>query len=113
MQDTDSGELEALKSREILEEQVARQRQIIDHYESFVELLTREPSAGATIDNPFVSDKTPASAYDPPENIFAPLFTAINNVVQTPQYQPIGATPRFPSRSRVRVPFTARIENQR
>ena len=42
VQDTDSGELSALRSRiQILEEQVARQRQIIDHYESFVELLTR------------------------------------------------------------------------
>ena len=66
--DTDSGELEALRSRvKILEEQVARQRQIIDHYESFVELLTRENrQLEQTIDNPFVSDKTPASAYDPP-----------------------------------------------
>ena len=43
VQDTDSGDLSALRSRvQILEEQVARQRQIIDHYESFVELLTRE-----------------------------------------------------------------------
>ena len=68
VQDTDSGELEALRSRvKILEEQVARQRQIIDHYESFVELLTRENrQLEQTIDNPFVSDKTPASAYDPP-----------------------------------------------
>ena len=68
VQDTDSGELEALRSRvKILEEQVARQRQIIDHYESFVELLTRENrQLQQTIDNPFVSDKTPASAYDPP-----------------------------------------------
>lgn len=68
VQDTDSGELEALRSRiQILEEQVARQRQIIDHYESFVELLTRENrQLQQTIDNPFVSDKTPASAYDPP-----------------------------------------------
>ena len=68
VQDTDSGELEALRSRvQILEEQVARQRQIIDHYESFVELLTRENrQLEQTIDNPFVSDKTPASAYDPP-----------------------------------------------
>ena len=67
-QDTDSGELSALRSRvQILEEQVARQRQIIDHYESFVELLTRENrQLQQTIDNPFVSDKTPASAYDPP-----------------------------------------------
>ena len=66
--DTDSGELSALRSRvQILEEQVARQRQIIDHYESFVELLTRENrQLEQTIDNPFVSDKTPASAYDPP-----------------------------------------------
>ena len=66
--DTYSGELEALRSRvKILEEQVARQRQIIDHYESFVELLTRENrQLEQTIDNPFVSDKTPASAYDPP-----------------------------------------------
>ena len=66
--DTDSGELEALRSRvKILEEQVARQRQIIDHYESFVELLTRENrQLQQTIDTPFVSDKTPASAYDPP-----------------------------------------------
>lgn len=66
--DTDSGELSALRSRiQILEEQVARQRQIIDHYESFVELLTRENrQLQQTIDNPFVSDKTPASAYDPP-----------------------------------------------
>ena len=64
--DTDSGELSALRSRvQILEEQVARQRQIIDHYESFVELLTRENrQLEQTIDNPFVSDKTPASAYD-------------------------------------------------
>ena len=68
VQDTDSGELEALRSRiQILEEQVARQRQIIDHYESFVELLTRENrQLQQTIDTPFVSDKTPASAYDPP-----------------------------------------------
>ena len=68
VQDTDSGELEALRSRvQILEEQVARQRQIIDHYESFVELLTRENrQLQQTIDNPFVSDKTPASAYDSP-----------------------------------------------
>ena len=68
VQDTDSGELEALRSRiQILEEQVARQRQIIDHYESFVELLTRENrQLEQTIDNPFVSDKTPASAYNPP-----------------------------------------------
>ena len=68
VQDTDSGELESLRSRiQILEEQVARQRQIIDHYESFVELLTRENrQLEQTIDNPFVSDKTPASAYDPP-----------------------------------------------
>ena len=68
VQDTDSGELSALRSRvQILEEQVARQRQIIDHYESFVELLTREnPQLQQTIDTPFVSDKTPASAYDPP-----------------------------------------------
>ena len=68
VQDTDSGELSALRSRvKILEEQVARQRQIIDHYESFVELLTRENrQLQQTIDNPFVSDKTPASAYDPP-----------------------------------------------
>lgn len=68
VQDTDSGELEALKNRvKLLEEQVARQRQIIDHYESFVELLTRENrQLEQTIDNPFVSDKTPASAYDPP-----------------------------------------------
>lgn len=68
VQDTDSGELSALRSRvQILEEQVARQRQIIDHYESFVELLTRENrQLEQTIDNPFVSDKTPASAYDPP-----------------------------------------------
>ena len=68
VQDTDSGELEALRSRiKILEEQVARQRQIIDHYESFVELLTRENrQLEQTIDNPFVSDNTPASAYDPP-----------------------------------------------
>ena len=68
VQDTDSGELEALRSRvKILEEQVARQRQIIDHYESFVELLTRENrQLEQTIDTPFVSDKTPASAYDPP-----------------------------------------------
>ena len=68
VQDTDSGELEVLRSRvQILEEQVARQRQIIDHYESFVELLTRENrQLEQTIDNPFVSDKTPASAYDPP-----------------------------------------------
>lgn len=68
VQDTDSGELSALRSRvKILEEQVARQRQIIDHYESFVELLTRENrQLEQTIDNPFVSDKTPASAYDPP-----------------------------------------------
>lgn len=66
--DTDSGELSALRSRvKILEEQVARQRQIIDHYESFVELLTRENrQLQKTIDTPFVSDKTPASAYDPP-----------------------------------------------
>ena len=66
--DTYSGELEALRSRvKILEEQVARQRQIIDHYESFVELLTRENrQLQQTIDTPFVSDKTPASAYDPP-----------------------------------------------
>jgi hypothetical protein len=68
VQDSDSGELEALKNRvKLLEEQVARQRQIIDHYESFVELLTRENrQLEQTIDNPFVSDKTPASAYDPP-----------------------------------------------
>ena len=68
VQDTDSGELEALKNRvKLLEEQVARQRQIIDHYESFVELLTRENcQLEKTIDTPFVSDKTPASAYDPP-----------------------------------------------
>ena len=68
VQDTDSGELSDLRSRvQILEEQVARQRQIIDHYESFVELLTRENrQLEQTIDNPFVSDKTPASAYDPP-----------------------------------------------
>ena len=68
VQDTDSGELSALRSRvQILEEQVARQRQIIDHYESFVELLTRENrQLQQTIDTPFVSDKTPASAYDPP-----------------------------------------------
>jgi transcriptional regulator with XRE-family HTH domain len=68
VQDTDSGELEALKNRvKLLEEQVARQRQIIDHYESFVELLTRENrQLEQTIDNPFVSDKTPASAYEPP-----------------------------------------------
>ena len=68
VQDTDSGELSALRCRvKILEEQVARQRQIIDHYESFVELLTRENrQLEQTIDNPFVSDKTPASAYDPP-----------------------------------------------
>ena len=68
VQDTDSGELSALRSRvKILEEQVARQRQIIDHYESFVELLTRENrQLEQTIDNTFVSDKTPASAYDPP-----------------------------------------------
>ena len=68
VQDTDSGELSALRSRvKILEEQVARQRQIIDHYESFVELLTRENrQLQQTIDTPFVSDKTPASAYDPP-----------------------------------------------
>lgn len=68
VQDTNSGELSALRSRvQILEEQVARQRQIIDHYESFVELLTRENrQLEQTIDNPFVSDKTPASAYDPP-----------------------------------------------
>ena len=68
VQGTDSGELSALRSRvQILEEQVARQRQIIDHYESFVELLTRENrQLEQTIDNPFVSDKTPASAYDPP-----------------------------------------------
>lgn len=68
VQDTDSGELESLRSRvKILEEQVARQRQIIDHYESFVELLTRENrQLEQTIDNPFVSDKTPASAYEPP-----------------------------------------------
>ena len=68
VQDTDSGELSVLRSRvQILEEQVARQRQIIDHYESFVELLTRENrQLEQTIDNPFVSDNTPASAYDPP-----------------------------------------------
>ena len=68
VQDTDSGELSALRSRvKILEEQVARQRQIIDHYESFVELLTRENrQLQKTIDTPFVSDNTPASAYDPP-----------------------------------------------
>ena len=68
VQDTDRGELSALRSRvQILEEQVTRQRQIIDHYESFVELLTRENrQLEQTIDNPFVSDKTPASAYDPP-----------------------------------------------
>ena len=68
VQDTDSGELSALRSRvKILEEQVARQRQIIDHYESFVELLTRENrQLQQTIDTPFVSDKTPASAYDQP-----------------------------------------------
>ena len=68
VQDTDSGELSALRSRvKILEEQVARQRQIIDHYESFVELLTRENrQLQQSIDTPFVSDKTPASAYDPP-----------------------------------------------
>ena len=68
VQDTDSGELSALRSRvQILEEQVARQRQIIDHYESFVELLTRENrQLEQTIDTPFVSDNTPASAYDPP-----------------------------------------------
>lgn len=68
VEDTDSGELSALRSRvQMLEEQVARLRQIIDHYESFVELLTRENrQLEQTIDNPFVSDKTPASAYDPP-----------------------------------------------
>ena len=68
VQDTDSGEISVLRSRvKILEEQVARLRQIIDHYESFVELLTRENrQLEQTIDNPFVSDKTPASAYDPP-----------------------------------------------
>ena len=68
VQDTDSGELSALRSRvQILEEQVARQRQIIDHYESFVELaLSENRQLEQTIDNPFVSDKTPASAYDPP-----------------------------------------------
>ena len=68
VQDTDSGELSALRSRvKILEEQVARQRQIIDHYESFVELaLSENRQLQQTIDNPFVSDKTPASAYDPP-----------------------------------------------
>ena len=68
VQDTDSGELSALRSRvQILEDQVARQRQIIDHYESFVELLTRENrQLEQTIDTPFVSDKTPACAYDPP-----------------------------------------------
>ena len=68
VQDTDSGELSALRSRvQILEEQVARQRQIIDHYETFVELaLSENRQLEQTIDNPFVSDKTPASAYDPP-----------------------------------------------
>ena len=68
VQDTDSGELSALRSRvQILEEQVARQRQIIDHYESFVELLTRENrQLEQTIDTPFVSDNTTASVYDPP-----------------------------------------------
>jgi hypothetical protein len=68
VQDTDSGELEALKNRvKLLEEQVARQRQIIDHYETFVELaLSENRQLKQTIDNPFVSDKTPASAYDPP-----------------------------------------------
>ena len=68
VQDTDSGELEALKNRvKLLEEQVARQRQIIDHYETFVELaLSENRQLEQTIDNPFVSDKTPASAYDPP-----------------------------------------------
>ena len=68
VQDTDSGELEALKNRvKLLEEQVARQRQIIDHYETFVELaLSENRQLQQTIDNPFVSDKTPASAYDPP-----------------------------------------------
>lgn len=68
VQDTDSGELSALRSRvQILEEQVARQRQIIDHYETFVELaLSENRQLQQTIDNPFVSDKTPASAYDPP-----------------------------------------------
>ena len=68
VQDTDSGELSALRSRvKILEEQVARQRQIIDHYETFVELaLSENRQLQQTIDNPFVSDNTPASAYDPP-----------------------------------------------
>ena len=68
VQDTDSGELEALKNRvKLLEEQVARQRQIIDHYETFVELaLSENRQLQQTIDTPFVSDKTPASAYDPP-----------------------------------------------
>jgi MoxR-like ATPase len=68
VQDTDSGELEALKNRvKLLEEQVAHQRQIIDHYETFVELaLSENRQLKQTIDNPFVSDKTPASAYDPP-----------------------------------------------
>ena len=68
VQDTDSGELEALKNRvKLLEVQVARQRQIIDHYETFVELaLSENRQLQQTIDTPFVSDKTPASAYDPP-----------------------------------------------
>jgi hypothetical protein len=68
VQDTDSGELEALKNRvKLLEEQVARQRQIIDHYETVVELaLSENRQLKQTIDNPFVSDKTPASAYEPP-----------------------------------------------
>lgn len=60
----DSGELEALKSRiQVLEEQVSRQRQLIDQYESFVDLLTRQ-NRQLQSGNPFVSDTTPASAYD-------------------------------------------------
>lgn len=60
----ESGELEALKSRiQVLEEQVSRQRQLIDQYESFVDLLTRQ-NRQLQSGNPFVSDTTPASAYD-------------------------------------------------
>ena len=68
LQDTDSGELSALRSRvKILAEQVAHPRQIIDPDETFVDLaLSENRQLQQTIDNPFVSDKTPASAYDPP-----------------------------------------------
>lgn len=57
-----SGELEALKSRiQVLEEQVSRQRQLIDHYESFVDLLTRMQN---DTNRPFTPDNTAANILD-------------------------------------------------